>query len=86
MIINNITLLGLLAGAVTSIGFLPQLIKSYQTKKLEDVSYGMPLVLAIGMSLWFIYGVLQADFAIIVANSFGIFCSILLIVMKKLYS
>ena len=80
------TLLGFTAGAVTSVAFIPQLIRGYRTKKLHDISYGMPLVLISGMSLWFLYGVLRNDIAIIVANSFGVLCNILLLLMKKRYS
>jgi len=80
-----LTTLGLLAGAVTSAGFLPQLIKGYKTKKLDDISYFMPIVLAMGMSLWFLYGIFRDDFAIIIANAFGIGCCIVLMIMKKKY-
>ena len=81
-----ITILGLCAGAITSVGFIPQLIKGYQTKKLNDVSYFMPIVLAIGMTLWLIYGILNSSISIIAANIFSISCSISLIIMKKKYS
>jgi MtN3 and saliva related transmembrane protein len=80
------TWLGFTAGAITSFGFIPQLIRGYRTKKLNDISYWMPLVLTGGMLLWFTYGILRNDIAIIVANSFGVLCNILLIVMKKRYS
>ena len=80
------TVLGFTAGAVTSVGFIPQLIRGYRTKKLYDISYWMPLVLALGMLLWLVYGFFRSDIAIIVANSFGIACNILLITMKKWYS
>jgi MtN3 and saliva related transmembrane protein len=81
-----ITLLGFTAGAITSVGFTPQLVKGYRTKKLDDVSYWMPIVLAIGMTLWLLYGVFRQDLAVIVANAFGITCSITLIVLKKRYA
>jgi MtN3 and saliva related transmembrane protein len=71
---------------VTSVAFIPQLIRGYRTKKLHDISYGMPLVLISGMSLWLFYGILRNDIAIIVANSFGVLCNILLLLMKKRYS
>lgn len=77
---------GLLAGAITSMGFIPQLIRGYRTKKLDDVSYYMPAVLAIGMTMWLIYGVFQEAIAIIAANSFGIICCLVLIFLKKKYS
>ena len=81
-----VTFLGLIAGAITSLGFIPQLVRGYRTKKLDDISYYMPMVLAIGMTLWLIYGILLAEFPIIIANTFGVMCSIILIVMKKIYS
>jgi len=80
------TLLGFTAGIVTSIGFIPQMIRGYRTKKLHDVSYWMPLVLACGMLLWLLYGCIRNDIAIIVANSFGVSCNVVLIGMKKWYS
>ena len=83
---TTIELIGLLAAAITSAGFLPQIIKGYRTKKLDDVSYFMPIVLAIGMTIWLIYGILLDAIAIIAANIFSTSCSILLIVMKKRYS
>ena len=79
-------LFGLFAGAVTSMGFIPQLIRGYRTKKLDDVSYYMPAVLAVGMSMWLTYGIFMEAFAIIAANSFGIICCLILIIMKKKYS
>ena len=79
-------LFGLIAGVVTSLGFIPQLVKGYKTKKLEDVSYYMPAVLAVGMTMWFIYGFLIEALAVILANTFGVTCCIILIIMKKMYS
>ena len=81
----DIVWLGILAGVITSFGFIPQLVKGYRTKKLEDVSYYMPLVLAIGMTLWLIYGIYRFDLAIIGANVFGVSCNITLIIMKRYY-
>ena len=86
MDINWLEIFGLIAGIITSIGFIPQIIRGYRTKKLEDVSYYMPIVLAIGMSMWFIYGLLKEAAAVIFANIFGIICCSILIILKKLYS
>ena len=79
-------LFGLVAGAITSAGFIPQLIRGYRTKKLEDVSFFMPIVLTTGMTLWFIYGILLGALAVIVANILGVGCCLTLIFMKKIYS
>ena len=81
----SIEVLGLIAGAVTSMGFIPQLFKGYKTKKLDDVSSVMPLVLAFGMTLWFFYGYFLQALAIMVANGFSIGCCVVLLSMKKKY-
>lgn len=80
-----VEILGLTAGAVTSMGFIPQLIRGYRTKKLDDVSLYMPLVLAFGMSLWLIYGIFKEGLSIVVANAFGIGCCLTLLAMKHIY-
>jgi MtN3 and saliva related transmembrane protein len=86
MSVDMFTWLGVAAGVITSLGFIPQLFRGYKTKRLDDISYWMPLVLAFGMSLWLMYGILRDDFAIIIANTFGVMCNLLLILMKKIYS
>ncbi len=86
MDLTNLEILGLIAGAITSIGYLPQIYRGYKTKKLDDVSYFMPVILALGMSIWLIYGIILSALAVIVANIFGIACSILLIIMKNKYT
>jgi MtN3 and saliva related transmembrane protein len=83
---STLEIFGLIAGAITSMGFIPQLIKGYKTKKLEDISYYMPIVLAIGMTMWLIYGFLIEALAVIIANIFGVICCLILIAMKKTYS
>ena len=79
------TVLGLLAGGITSSGFIPQLVRGYRTKKLNDVSYYMPSVLIVGMSLWLLYGLIRKDLSIIVANFVGVSCNMLLLTMKRIY-
>ena len=82
----TLELFGLIAGIVTSMGFIPQLIKGYNTKKLEDVSYYMPAVLAVGMTMWFFYGFLIKALAVMIANTFGVTCCIILIKYIIMYN
>lgn len=60
--------LGLVAGVCTTAAVLPQIKKAWKTKKVEDVSPGMFIVLVIGVFLWVIYGILQNDLPIIATN------------------
>lgn len=80
------TYLAFVAGALTSTGYIPQIIKGYRTRKLEDVSLIMPAVLGSGMFLWLIYGLARDDSAIIAANVVGASLTTLLVLMKMRYS
>ena len=83
---DSLTLLGFAAGTITSFGFIPQLIRGFRTKKLDDVSYWMPIVLCCGISLWLIYGIFRSDPALIAANAVSLCSNLLLVFMKKYYS
>ena len=76
---------GLVAGAVTSFGFVPQIWKGYKTKHLKDMSYMMNALLTTGFTMWLIYGLNAKDIAIISANIVGITFNIALIAMKYHY-
>ena len=80
-----LTYLGFLAGALTSTGYLPQIVKGYRTKKMQDVSLLMPAVLGIGMLLWLVYGLAREDIVIVIANIVGSSLTALLVAMKIRY-
>jgi MtN3 and saliva related transmembrane protein len=61
-------ILGLVAGVCTTVAVIPQIRKAWKTKKVEDVSPGMFIVLMVGLFLWVIYGITQDDIPIIATN------------------
>lgn len=61
-------IIGILAGICTTIAVAPQIYKAWKTKKVNDVSPGMFIVLLAGLFLWIIYGVMQNDIPIIATN------------------
>lgn len=77
-----VTVLGLLAGLVTTAGFAPQLVKGYRSRSMKDVSLFMPLVLITGMSLWLLYGVYLNDLPIILWNGVAISLNVIMVAMK----
>ncbi len=81
----NITHLGLMAGAITSAAAIPQVVKSYRSKHVRDISIWQPVLLDVGMVLWLVYGILIDDLPLIVANGFSLVCYTLLIAMKIVY-
>jgi len=64
-----IELIGYAAAVCTTIAFLPQLLKAWQTRSTADISLVMFLVLVTGIVLWLTYGVLIRDFPLIAANA-----------------
>jgi MtN3 and saliva related transmembrane protein len=79
---SALQLLGLAAGTITSITFLPQVIQIWKTKSAKDLSMFMLLLLIIGVSMWLIYGILVMDAAIIYTNSMVLTMSLILVYFK----
>jgi MtN3 and saliva related transmembrane protein len=83
----NITqIVGIVAGILTAISMLPQLIKIVKEKKAEDISITMLLVLLTGLALWIVYGVMREDLPIIATNSFSVLVNITIVVLRIKYS
>jgi MtN3 and saliva related transmembrane protein len=80
-----IDLLGLLAGALTTIAFVPQLLKLYATKSGKDVSARMFLIFSTGVILWLLYGILIRSAPIIIANSLTLLMSLIILALKLRY-
>ena len=81
----NPTTLGLIAGTLTSIASIPQLVKTVRTRHARDISIWQPLLLSIGVALWLIYGILIHDMPLILANIVPLICNILLTILKVHY-
>jgi MtN3 and saliva related transmembrane protein len=73
---------GILAGVLTAISMLPQVIKIAREKKVEDVSIIMLVTLICGISLWIAYGIMKKDLPIIFTNAFSLLVNIILIVLR----
>jgi MtN3 and saliva related transmembrane protein len=65
---NTVQLLGLTAGSLTTIAFLPQVIKTWKTRSAKDLSLGMFSLFCLGVVLWLIYGLMVKDIPVIAAN------------------
>ena len=77
---DGITILGLIAAVLVNIAFVPQAIKSWKTKKTDDLSLLMYFVYITGIGLWLIYGIITAQYPIIFSESVG-----LILVFSVLY-
>ncbi|MEK7287614.1 MAG: SemiSWEET transporter [Elusimicrobiota bacterium] len=79
---DSLTLLGLAAACCTSASYFPQVIKSWRTGKTKDISLLMYLLLAVGIILWLVYGILRRDTALIFANSVSLVATFIILFLK----
>jgi MtN3 and saliva related transmembrane protein len=85
MEINYITTLGLAAGLLTTIAYLPQVIKTWKSKSAQDLSWSMLIVLCIGIVLWLVYGFSVQDVPVIAANILTLVLVSIILVLKIRY-
>lgn len=80
-----LTILGLIAGALTTIAFLPQMYKTWQTKSAKDVSFIMLITFMSGLLLWLIYGIALQALPIIIANAISFLFNLIILCLKIKY-
>ena len=78
--------IGFLAGALTTIAFVPQALKIYTTKSGKDVSARMLLMFSCGVILWLVYGFMIGSLPMIVANVVTLLLSGTIITLKIRYN
>jgi MtN3 and saliva related transmembrane protein len=77
--IDIITIIGLMAAFGTTVSFLPQAIKTIQTKDTSGISLSMYALFTIGTLLWLIYGLMSKSLPVTIANAITfVFASIIL--------
>jgi MtN3 and saliva related transmembrane protein len=69
---NFTTFVGLAAACCTTASYIPQLKKCWDTGETGDLSFKMLLILSTGIALWVVYGILQRDWVIILANAISL--------------
>jgi MtN3 and saliva related transmembrane protein len=82
--LSRVQLVGLIAGALTTGCFVPQLIRSWRTRSTRDLSWMYLLALSVGIVLWLVYGVMRADVPLVLANAVTLALVISLIVVKAM--
>jgi MtN3 and saliva related transmembrane protein len=78
-------LFGFLAGTLTTISFVPQVLKAWRSKRCDDLSWGMLVTFSAGVMLWLIYGLRLSAPPIIIANAVTLALLITIVVLKIRY-
>jgi MtN3 and saliva related transmembrane protein len=82
---DTIAVVGYIAGTLTTISFVPQVIRAWNLKETRDLSLAMLLFFAAGVLLWTLYGVWTSSLPIIAANVVTFVLILVLLGMKIKY-
>ncbi|RYY41396.1 MAG: hypothetical protein EOO08_01965 [Chitinophagaceae bacterium] len=77
-----IEILGMIAGSISAVTFLPQVIKTWRTKSAADISLLMFTFATISVILWLIYGIVKKSVPIIYTNSMVLVFSLIMLYFK----
>ena len=78
----SIQLVGIVAGLLTTVAFVPQVLKTWRSRSAKDLSLGMFSLFCAGVILWLIYGMATSNLPIILANGFTLMLSLTLLYFK----
>ena len=81
----SLGILAIVAGIMILSGWVPQIIKGYRTKKLDDISKYLMILIAGGAFLWLVYGIEKDDPYIIGVNLAAIVLTMIVLSMKFRY-
>lgn len=76
---------GTVAGILTTLAFVPQVIKVVKTKDTKSLSLGMYLMQVSGVALWLVHGITIGDMALAVANLVTFGLSLIILAYKIIY-
>ena len=79
---STTTMVGFFAGFLTTISFLPQVVKTWKTRSASDLSLGMFSVFSVGVLFWLVYGFLIQEPPMIIWNSVTLILVLAIMVMK----
>jgi MtN3 and saliva related transmembrane protein len=79
---NYIIFLGLVAGLLTTLSSLPQIVRVVKLRETKDLSIWWCTTLFTGLLLWSIYGFLIQDIPLIVTNGVGSVLVFIILLLK----
>jgi MtN3 and saliva related transmembrane protein len=82
---DTLVIVGYIAGALTTISFVPQVAKAWKMKETRDLSLAMLVLFAVGVLLWTLYGIWVNALPIIAANTITFALIVFLLFLKFRY-
>ena len=87
MELDEITMgvIGIVAGILILSGWVPQIVRGYKTKRLNDVSAYLMILIFAGAALWLVYGIALDDVYIMGVNIAAMVLTMIVLSMKLKY-
>lgn len=82
---DTIVIVGYVAGALTTLSFVPQVVKAWKMRETRDLSLAMLVLFAVGVILWTLYGIWVGSLPIIAANIITFTLILVLLGLKLWY-
>jgi MtN3 and saliva related transmembrane protein len=80
------TMIGLSAGTLTTLSFIPQVARCWRRRSVDDLSGVMLIAFTTGVGLWDVYGILLRAWPIIITNSVTFVLALALVAMKRSFA
>ena len=78
-------IVGYAAAILTTLAFIPQALKSWQTRDLSGVSLTMYSLFTVGVALWLAYGVMLGSLPITIANTITLVLAGVVLALKVMH-
>ena len=75
-------LLGYTAGLLTTLAFVPQMLRTIRTRSARDLSWGMLIIFVLGVVFWLAYGVALGSMPIILCNAVTLVLNVAILAVK----
>ncbi len=78
----NPEIIGTIAAFLTTVAYIPQVIKVLKHKDTKSISLGMYVMITSGLAAWLLYGILIHSPSLIIANAITVFLALVILIMK----
>jgi len=82
---TTMAIIGIVAGILILSGWVPQIVRGYKTKRLNDVSAYLMILIFAGAALWLVYGIALDDVYIMGVNIAAMVLTMIVLSMKLKY-
>ncbi len=79
---NGVEILGFVAGTLTTLAFLPQVIQVWRTRRVDDINLVTFAAFVTGVALWLVYGILLGSAPVIASNGLTFLLAMAILVGK----